>query len=193
MGEFELAAPLLVLGVPVNMTINNKRFLYGFFRFAHRSAVTGFDLLSLLVLWGMSSQMYLGLKYSIMFTLLPGIYLALGIILWMQSLKFFRHCQIFEIIMQKACYVFVTELTMMGMGGMLFWSSASMNPMRSSHILWGMTQLSDQRLSGIAMMALSLPTMCLVSWHFWRWIEDVLQDPETRLFVDSEDNLPSNS
>jgi cytochrome c oxidase assembly factor CtaG len=193
MGSFELAAPLLVFGVPVNMTINNKRFLYGFFRFAHSPAVTGFALLSLLVLWGMSSQMYLGLKYSVMFTLLPGIYLALGVILWMQSLKVFPSLPNLRNHLQKAVYVFVTELTMMGMGGILFWSSASMNPMRSSHILWGMTQLSDQRLSGIAMMALSLPTMCLVSWHFWRWIEDVLQDPGTRLFVDSEDNLPANS
>ncbi|MBU2785311.1 cytochrome c oxidase assembly protein [Acidithiobacillus ferriphilus] len=187
MGEFELAAPLLVLGIPVNVTINNKRYLYGFLRFAHNPAVSSLALLSLLVLWSMSSQMYLGLKYSVIFTLLPGAYLALGIILWMQSLKVFPSLPNLRNHLQKAGYVFVTELVMMGMGGMWFWSSTNTNPMGSSHILWGITPLSDERFAGIAMMALSLPTMCLVSWHFWRWIEDILHDPETLLFVDGED------
>ncbi|MHB8116057.1 MAG: cytochrome c oxidase assembly protein [Acidithiobacillus ferrivorans] len=187
MGEFELAAPLLVLGIPDNVTINNKRYLYGLLRFAHNPAVSSLALLSLLVLWSMSSQMYLGLKYSVIFTLLPGAYLALGIILWMQSLKVFPSLPNLRNHLQKAGYVFVTEVIMMGMGGMWFWRSTSTNPMGSSHILWGITPLSDQRFAGIAMMALSLPTMCLVSWHFWRWIEDILHDPETLLFVDSED------
>jgi len=189
MGEFELAAPLLALGLPFNMVINNnnKRYLYGLLRFVHSPAVTSLTLLLLLVLWSMSNQMYLGLKYSIIFTLLPGMYLAVGVVLWMQSLKIFPSLPNFRNHLQKAGYVFVTELTMMGMGGMWFWSSTSMNPMKSSHMLWGITPLSDQRFAGIAMMALSLPTMCLVSWHFWRWMEDVLHDPETHLFVDGED------
>jgi cytochrome c oxidase assembly factor CtaG len=187
MGEFELAAPLLVFGIPVNVTFNNKRYLYGLLRFVHSPAVSSLALLSLLVLWSMSSQMYLGFKYSVIFTLLPGAYLALGIILWVQSLKVFPSLPNLRNHLQKAGYVFVTELIMMGMGGMWFWSSTSTNPMGSSHILWGITPLSDQRFAGIAMMALSLPTMCLVSWHFWRWIEDILHDPETLLFVDGED------
>ena len=196
MGEFELAAPLLVFGMPSNIfTINhNTRYLYGLLKFAHRPAVTSIILLFLLVFWSMSNQMYLGLKYGVLFTLLPGAYLAVGILVWMQSLKVFPSLPNLRNHLQKAVYVWATELAMMGMGGIWFWSATSMNPMQSSHMLWGLTRLSDQHLAGLFMTALSLPTMCLVTWHFWQWMEEILHDPETRLYsvIDNENAASSN-
>jgi len=176
MGEFELAAPLIVFGIPFKL-IDEKTngAFWKLLRFMHRPSVTAVILAVILVIWDMSDQMSLGLKSPLVFALLPGVYLVSGIIVWMQSLQVFPSWPNLRNHLQKALYVWIMEMAMMAMGGIWFWSAMSMNPAQSSHMLWGLTPLLDEHLAGMMMTFLSLPTMCLVTWHFWQWMEGVLE------------------
>ena len=179
MGQFELAAPLIVFGIPFKL-IDQKRtdgVLWKLLRFMHRPFVSTVVLAIILVIWDMSDQMAWGLKSPLVFVLLPSVYLFSGVIVWMQSLQAFPLWPNFRNHLRKAVYVWAMEVAMMAMGGIWFWSAMSMNPTQSAHRLWGLTPLVDQHLAGMLMMALALPTMCLVSWHFWQWIEDILREP----------------
>ena len=177
MGEFELAAPLIVFGIPFKLIDHEKMngAFWKLLRFMHHPSVTAVILAVILVIWDMSDQMSLGLKSPLVFALLPGVYLVSGIIVWMQSLQVFPSWPNLRNHLQKALYVWIMEMAMMGMGGIWFWSAMSMNPAQSSHMLWGLTPLFDEHLAGMMMTFLSLPTMCLVTWHFWQWMEGVLE------------------
>ncbi len=177
MGEFELAAPLIVLGIPFGLVDSARtqgRFWRGL-RFLHNPVVTTVALAIVLAAWDMSAQMALGLRDSFMFAVLPGVYLGLGMMVWIQSLQALPTFPNFSSHLRKGIYVWAMETTMMGMGAMWFWSAmTAMNPSIGGPLVWGLSRRTDIHMAGATMMALSLPTMCLVFWHFWQWIASVV-------------------
>jgi cytochrome c oxidase assembly factor CtaG len=180
MGEFELAAPLIVLGIPFQLL--DKDQLTGpwwrLLRFLHNPFVTAIGLEILFAFWDMGNQMALGLQSAVLFLVLPGAYLALGVIVWMQSLSVFPAWPNLRSHFTKAVYVWAMEMAMMIMGTVWFWSGTNIGPIHSAHRIWGLTGVEDLHLAGMVMIGSSLPTMCLVIWHFWQWIEDTLRVPE---------------
>ncbi|MHB8252604.1 MAG: cytochrome c oxidase assembly protein [Acidiferrobacter sp.] len=180
MGEFELAAPLIVFGIPFKLIDSQEMhgIFWGLLRFMHRPFVSAIGLAVILVVWDMANQMLWGFRSPLVFAVLPGVYLIFGIIVWMQSLQVFPLWPNLRNHLRKAVYVWIMELAMMGMGGVWFWSAMSINPSQSLHMLWDLSPLSDQHLAGLLMTALALPTMCLVTWHFWQWMENILRDPD---------------
>jgi len=180
MGEFELAGPLLVVGIPFSL-IDSARLtgvFWSILRFFHRPIVTATALAVILVLWDMADQMALGLRNALWFLILPGVYLALGAIVWMQSLRVFPLWPNFSNHFKKALYVWAMELAMMTMGAIWFWSAMSMGPIQGPHIVWNLSPLEDLHIAGLVMTGLSLPTMCLTIWHLWQAVEDRLRVPE---------------
>ncbi len=177
MGEFELAAPLIVAGIPFGLidATRSKGGFWGLVRFLHNPGVTAVALAIVLALWSMTAQMAVGLRDAFMFGILPGIYLVLGMMVWIQSLRCLPTFPNFSNHLRKGIYVWAMETTMMGMGAMWFWSAMrGMNPSTSQPLVWGLSRITDIHMAGATMMALSVPTMCLVFWHFWQWIATVV-------------------
>lgn len=177
MGEFELAAPLIVWGIPFGLidTARAKGGLWSGLRFLHHPLVTTIALAFILALWDMSAQMALGLRDALIFSILPGVYLGLGMMVWIQSLRALPDFPNFSSHLRKGIYVWAMETTMMGMGAMWFWSAMNdLNPSIGEPLVWGLSRRADMHMAGATMMALSLPTMCLVFWHFWQWIAGVV-------------------
>ncbi len=177
MGEFELAAPLLVLGIPFGLidAARLKGPLWSIVRVAHRPLVTGVGLAVILVVWDMTDQMALGLHNGLVFGLLPAVYLALGMMVWMQSLQVLPGFPNLKNHLRKGLYVWAMEFAMMAMGTVWFLSAMrDMNPSTGAPLLWGINRMTDIHMAGAVMTGLSLPTMCLVSWHFWQWISGVV-------------------
>ncbi len=183
MGEFEVAAPLIVWGIPFGL-IDGERlsgWVWRVVRFLHRPAVTGLALAVILVLWDMSDQMALGLRNALVFLVLPGVYLGLGVLVWMQSLQVFPSWPNLHSHLKKAVYVWAMELAMMAMGAIWFWSGMRMmDPASAGRVLWGLTRVGDEHIAGAVMTGLSLPTMCLVTWHFWQWIGGIIGESESQ-------------
>lgn len=187
MGEFEFAAPLIVLGIPFSLvdSVRLKGPWWSVLRVLHRPLVTTVALAIVLVLWDMTDQMALGLRNVLVFGLLPGVYLALGMIVWMQSLRALPAFPNLQNHLRKGLYVWAMEFAMMVMGTMWFWSAMkSMNPSTGTPLLWGMSRVTDVHIAGAVMTGLSLPTMCLVSWHFWQWISGVVGVSESEEYGD---------
>lgn len=187
MGEFEFAAPLIVLGIPFSLvdSVRLKGPWWSALRVLHRPLVTTVALAIVLVLWDMTDQMALGLRNALVFGLLPGVYLALGMTVWMQSLRALPAFPNLQNHLRKGLYVWAMEFAMMVMGTMWFWSAMkSMDPSTGTPLLWGMTRVTDVHIAGAVMTGLSLPTMCLVSWHFWQWISGVVGVSESDEYGD---------
>jgi cytochrome c oxidase assembly factor CtaG len=187
MGEFEFAAPLIVLGIPFSLvdSVRVKGPWWSILRVLHRPAVTAAALAVILVLWDMTDQMALGLHNALVFGLLPGVYLALGMVVWMQSLRALPAFPNLQNHLRKGMYVWAMEFAMMAMGTIWFWSAMKdMNPSTGTPLLWGMTRVADMHIAGAVMTGLSLPTMCLVSWHFWQWISGVVGVSESEEYGD---------
>ncbi len=187
MGEFEFAAPLMVLGIPFSLvdSVRVKGPWWSILRVVHRPAVTAVALSIILVLWDMTDQMALGLHNALVFGLLPGVYLALGMVVWMQSLRALPAFPNLRNHLRKGLYVWAMEFAMMGMGTVWFWSAMKgMNPSIGTPLVWGMTRVADMHIAGAVMTGLSLPTMCLVSWHFWQWISGVVGVSESDEYGD---------
>ncbi|MHB1672205.1 MAG: cytochrome c oxidase assembly protein [Acidiferrobacter sp.] len=177
MGEFELAAPLIVFGIPFGLVdaTRTKGVFWSVLRFLHNPGVTAVALAIVLALWDMSAQMALGLRDAFMFAILPGVYLGLGMVVWIQSLQALPSFPNFSSHLRKGIYVWAMETTMMGMGAMWFWSAMTgLNPSTNQPLVFGLSRITDVHMAGATMMALSLPTMCLVFWHFWQWIANVV-------------------
>ena len=177
MGEFEFAAPLIVLGIPFDL-IDSARAKGGWWsvlRVLHRPMVTAVGLAVILALWDMTDQMAVGLRNALVFGILPGVYLGLGMIVWMQSMQALPAFPNLTSHLRKGVYVWAMELAMMAMGAVWFWSAMrGMNPAVGAPLVWGMSRVADEHLAGAVMTGLSFPTMCLVFWHFWQWIASLV-------------------
>ncbi len=187
MGEFEFAAPLIVLGIPFQLidSVRLKGPWWSVLRVLHRPIVTTVALAIILALWGMTDQMALGLHNVLVFGLLPAIYLGLGMIVWMQSLRALPAFPNLQNHLRKGLYVWAMEFAMMVMGTIWFWSAMKgMYPSIGTPLLWGMTRVTDMHIAGAVMTGLSLPTMCLVSWHFWQWVSGVVGVSESEEYGD---------
>ncbi len=188
MGPFEIPAPLIALGIPFAIIQYEKKrgIVWKLIELVHQPFVSGAMLLTLLVLWGMGDQMKKGLDSSVVFTLLPAAYFVTGIVVWLQSLHAFPKWASFRHPLVKMGYVWMMETVMMAMGSIWFWAKTSMNPIHVPHFLWGMTPMYDQRMAGLVMISLALPTMSLVFWHFWEWLETILREPESEVIHAAE-------
>ena len=188
MGPFEIPAPLIALGVPFSIIQYEKKsgIIWRLLKLVHQPLVSGTTLLILLVFWSMSDQMRRGLDNSVIFALLPAVYFVTGVVVWLQSLHAFPKWANLRHPIAKMGYVWMMETVMMGMGTMWFWAKTRMNPIHAPHLLWGMTPIYDQRMAGIVMIALALPTMSLVFWHFWEWLETILREPESEVINAAE-------